>query len=36
MQRVIKDLEEHGKVESNPKLMGRNITVTFTPVKKKN
>jgi len=36
MQRVIKDLEEYGKAESNPKLMGRNITVTFTPIKKKN
>jgi len=36
MQRIIKDLEEYGKAESNPKLMGRNITVTFTPAKKKN
>ena len=35
MQRVIKDLEEYGKPESPLKLMGRNITVTFTPVKKK-
>ncbi len=35
MERVIKDLEEHGKAEAPLKLMGRNITVTFTPIKKK-
>ena len=35
MERVVKDLEEYGKAESPLKLMGRNITVTFTPLKKK-
>ena len=35
MNDVIKDLEEYGKPEAPPKLNGRNITVTFSPVKKK-
>ncbi len=34
MNNVVGDLEEYGKMEANPKLMGRNITVTFAPVKK--
>jgi len=35
MKDVIRDLEEYGKPEAPPKLNGRNITVTFSPVKKK-
>ncbi len=35
MNNIIEDLEEHGKAEAAPKLMGRNITVTFAPVKSK-
>ena len=34
MNNVVSDLEEYGKAEAPPKLMGRNITVTFAPVKK--
>lgn len=36
MTGVVEDLKEFGKPESDPKLMGRNIFVTFTPVKSKN
>ena len=32
---IIKDLEEYAKPEAPPKLMGRNIAVTFAPVKSK-
>jgi translation initiation factor IF-3 len=35
IQRVLVDLEEHGKVESPAKLMGRNITAVLTPIGKK-
>ena len=35
MQKVVSDLEEHGKAEANPKMMGLNITVTFSPIAKK-
>ena len=35
MNNVISDLEEYGKAEAIPKMMGRNITVTFTPINKK-
>ena len=31
---VVKDLEEHGKADAPPKAVGRNIAVTFAPVKK--
>lgn len=36
MTQVVEDLKEFGKPESEPRLMGRNIFVTFTPVKSKN
>jgi translation initiation factor IF-3 len=35
MNNVISDLEEYGKAEALPKMMGRNIMVTFTPINKK-
>jgi translation initiation factor IF-3 len=35
MKQVISDLEEYGKAESEPKLMGRNMIVTFAPLNKK-
>jgi translation initiation factor IF-3 len=35
MKNVVSDLVEHGKAESDPKLMGRNVSVTFTPVNNK-
>ena len=34
IQNVVKDLVEHGKPDANPKAVGRNVTVTFAPVKK--
>ena len=34
INRVIKDLEEHAKLDAPPKMVGRNITVSFSPVKK--
>lgn len=33
INQIIEDLKEHGHSEDNPKLMGRNISVNFTPVK---
>ena len=34
MNNVVADLEGHGKPDSEPKMVGRSIAVTFTPVKK--
>ena len=34
IKRVIEDLSEHGKAESIPRMMGRNISVMITPVKR--
>lgn len=31
IKRIIQSLEAHGVLEQEPKLMGRNISVTFTP-----
>ncbi|MBN2642983.1 MAG: translation initiation factor IF-3 [Victivallales bacterium] len=33
IEQVVKDLEEHGTADAKPKLMGRNISLTFTPTK---
>ena len=35
MKNVLSDLEEFGKPDSQPKLLGRNIVVTFAPIKTK-
>ena len=35
INKVIEDIKEHGEVESTPKLLGRNIIVTFNPITKK-
>ena len=35
MTQVVEDLEEYGKPDAPPKIVGRNIMVTFSPVKKK-
>lgn len=34
LERIEKDLEEHGEVEMRPKLEGRQLVMVFTPVKK--
>ena len=34
MQRISKDLDEHGQVESHPKLEGRQMIMVLAPVKK--
>ena len=34
IHRVIEDLVEYAKIDAPPKMAGRNITVTFTPLKK--
>lgn len=34
IKNVISDLEEHGKPDAEPKVVGRNIAVSFSPVKK--
>jgi translation initiation factor IF-3 len=34
IKNVVADLEKHGKPDADPKAVGRNITVTFAPVKK--
>ena len=31
---VVADLEEYGKADAPPKAVGRNVTVTFSPIKK--
>ena len=35
INKVIEDIKEYGEAESTPKLLGRNIIVTFNPVTKK-
>jgi translation initiation factor IF-3 len=35
MHRIRKDLEEHGTVDQDPKMEGRQITMVLAPVKKK-
>ncbi len=35
MERIINDLSKHGTAEEKPKLLGRNISVTFSPLGKK-
>ena len=35
MHRIKKDLEEHGTVDQDPKMEGRQITMVLAPVKKK-
>jgi len=35
VNKVIEDIKEYGEAESTPKLLGRNIIVTFNPVTKK-
>lgn len=35
MERIIADLAKHGTAEEKPKLLGRNISVTFSPCGKK-
>ena len=34
VDRVIEDLAEHAKIDAPPKINGRNISVTFSPLKK--
>ncbi len=34
MQRIRKDLEEHGAVDQEPKMEGRQLTMVLAPVKK--
>ena len=34
IKRIIEDLVEYGKAESTPRMMGRNLSVTLTPVKR--
>jgi translation initiation factor IF-3 len=35
IERILKDLSIHGTAEEKPKLLGRNISVTFSPLGKK-
>ena len=35
IERILKDLAIHGTAEERPKLLGRNISVTFSPLGKK-
>jgi translation initiation factor IF-3 len=33
MKRIVEDLKEHAAPDQEPKMLGRNIVLTFSPVK---